>query len=208
MKTKWIPSLLFTCALPLAGWADDAANKPVTLANFDAAPSAMIEFKQAVKEENVDGDADKEGVVEPEGYACVAMISLSRADIAGIMESTPVFAGTAQAQAADNPGQWLTVTVAIQTDVSGKDLYEPVKGFKHDPVNSADGAFSVDLSKAATASIPSVAEAAKQFAAGQGKTFRIRLIQQTAKGKKGKISYDDLRLESAQAKLKTAEPAK
>lgn len=131
--------------------------------------------------------------VRAEGYRPVMRLKIPRDQIVAMLEATPVLTAKIAADPAENPARFVKITLAVQTDVGGEEIFEPVEIFSADP--RMQTSFTFDLSQIRSKSIASLMEIAKRYAAGEGTMLGFNLIQQSPVGEQSVVVYDDLRLD-------------
>ncbi len=165
------------------------------LQDFDGTSDQV--YVEVVKPEvgNFDADPDLEGKFTNSGFKPVFRIKVKRGTALQDLNTSPVLKGSISASRAENSAPFVLLTVVLQTDITGKSIFEPVEEFKVNPLKAER--FEFDLRKAKTKSIPSIQEALRSYQEGTGKFFNIVLIQQSPKGTNSVVIYDDIELAPA-----------
>lgn len=177
----------------LAGFAGHL-QADVILANFDQPDAVGFKITAPVEKADFDGDGDLEAKITGTGYQTIAKYRISRSDAATLLSETPYLNVAVKSTPGESTGNFLTVMLALQTNATGKEVYEPATNLKYEPWNAGTSGFKLVLGDLSTKSIPSLEQALSAFANGAGDHFFLVLIQQTQKGEKSVAYYDDIYL--------------
>ncbi len=194
-----IMNMKVTTILPITALAgllfcSSPAHGETILANFDQPDHPRFNFTLPVDRADHDGDGDLEGRIEAEGFKAIAKLQLSRNSASAMLQSTPFLNVELKANRIDSTGNFLIVTVMIQTDIGGKDIYDVVKDLRYSPWNDGGDGFKLDLRTINSKSVPDFMELVSRYEAGEGQFLNIGLIQQTAKDAQAAVVYDTIKL--------------
>jgi len=166
----------------------------LVLANFDQPEAPGFKFTAPVEKSDFDGDGDLEGKITGTGYQTIAKYRITRDAAATLLSETPYLNVAVNSTPRESTGNFLAIMVALQTNATGTDVYEPATNLKFEPWNVDTSGFKLVLGDLKTKSLPSLQEALADFAKGGGDHFYLVLIQQTQKGEKSVAYYDDIYL--------------
>jgi len=166
----------------------------VILANFDQPEAVAFKITAPMEKADFDGDGDLEAKITGTGYQTIAKYRISRADAATLLTDTPNLTIGVDSTPEESTGNFLTVMLALQTNATGKEVYEPATHLKYEPWKAGTSSFKLVLADLSTKSIPSISEALSAYANGGGDHFFLVLVQHTQKGEKSVAYYDDIYL--------------
>jgi hypothetical protein len=191
MKTK-LQTLVSLAPLPFLLASIAQAE---VLQNFDGQASARYVQGLPAETGNFDADADNEGKVKAEGFKVAFRIKFDRATALEQLKSLPILTAKALAASGENSAKFINITVVIQTDMPGQELFEPSAATSA-PIRKRDVVepIRIDLRKVATKTYPSLEAALTEFQGGKGQKFSIAIVQQTPKGETSSVSWDDIEL--------------
>lgn len=190
MKKRY--SILFSFLI--CGFFSSLVGDKVVLADFDHPQAEGFNFTALVEKSDFDDDGDLEGKITGKGYQTIAKYRVSRDEAANLLTSTPILNVAVESTPAESSGNFLTILLAVQTDATGKDVYEPANKLKYDPWRSGGKGLKIDLNEVTAKSLPSFPDALEVFANGEGDFFFLVLAQQTQKGQQSVAYYDDISL--------------
>jgi len=188
-KTPYILHAFLLCS-----FASTLLGAEEVLADFDQPDANGLQFTAPIEKSDFDGDGDLEAKITGKGYQTIAKYRVSRDAAATLLTDTPYLNIDIQSAPGESSGNFLTVMLAVQTNATGKDIYEPATKLKFEPWKSGDEDLKIDLNKVSTKSLPSLPKALEAFANGSGDFFFLVLVQQTQKGETSVAYYDDITL--------------
>jgi len=166
----------------------------VILANFDQPEAPGFKLTAPAEKSDFDGDGDLEAKITGTGYQTIAKYRISREAAATLLSDTPYLNVAVRSASGESTGNFLAIMVALQTNATGTDVYEPATDLKFEPWNVDTSGFKLVLGDLSTKSLPTLQGALSAFANGGGDHFFLALIQQTQKGESSVAYYDDIYL--------------
>lgn len=185
---------IIVAVLPLLVSSVALAADPLVLEDFDGGKHEHVNWTVAPEVADHDEDGENEGLAVVEGFKTIMKLSIPRAGALSFVEENPILSGSVSADRDVNPVKFLIVLPMVQTNVDGKDVYEPLVGQEYNILDKGPGRFAFDLREAQIKGGVTLRELVEKFEAGAGDFFQIGLIQQTSKGATSKVVYDDIEL--------------